>query len=143
MALTLSISTLISLTINSGKLIYTTLDLTKNGLDSLKSPLSKYLCDIISEVTEDLQQTKREILLTGRGVRLTQTLIHASEWAVEYDEKCTAKKIFLSSRYEKKFQKHHKLIARHFAALVVSNILTVTFKDVVSSRSEEELELNI
>lgn len=141
MALTIGLGTLVSILVNSGKLLYVSIDLTKNGLDSLKSPLSKYLYDIISDATEDLQQTKHEFLITSRGVRLMNALLQASEWAIEYDKKCTAKKIFFSSKYEKKFQKHHEFIARHFAALVLSNILSKTFKDVLSSSSNEELEI--
>lgn len=123
----LGLSTIISILVAAGKVIYGTGNLAFDGITNLKSPDSITLSERCSEIVEDLQQMNHDFLITGRCHRLVQKIVDCVKWAKNYDEKSYVKKIIFSNKYKSKFSKCHQEITLYFHDLVLSILLVELF----------------
>ena len=64
---------------------------------------------------------------------MLHTVTKAIEWSKEYDDKSKIKKIFLNSRYKKKFLKMNDEITMNYTDLVLSIFLTHYFPNDIST----------
>lgn len=135
----IGLSTIISILVAAGKIVYGTSNIAFEGLNNLKSPDSIRLSERCSEIIEDLQQMDHNILITGRSHRLVQTIVDCLQWSKHYDEKSYIKKIIFSNKYKSKFKKCHSEITLYYHDLVLSVLLIEFFPNEMSIKKSVEI----
>lgn len=125
----MSLGSIISILISSGKMIYNTGSLLAEGVGHVRSGAGKTLVDRCLEIIETLQQVDRKYITTAKTQRLVQAIVNGLNWCSRYEKMLYAKKVIFVKRYKSAFREYHNELSKYYYDLSMSILLTGIFPE--------------
>ena len=126
-SVTVSLETIITILVGSGKLIYDVGTLLKDGVEHVKQKEGVSLINRCRYILHTLESVDSKYITTTRTQVLVQTIVNALNWANRYETMSVARRVLFHKTYKTAFQDYHSELSKYYVDFSMSVLLTGIF----------------
>lgn len=124
---TVSLGTVISILISSGKVIYNVGSLLKDGVEHVRSEEGLSLIVRCRSILDTLENVDKKFVTTTKTQVLVQTIVNSLNWANRYEAMSMPRKVLFHKTYKEAFHDYHAELSKYYVDFSMSVLLTGIF----------------